>query len=382
MGKIADALEKAGKQERDIRRKKAALFEGEEDPFLADREEYGMIVEEPSVAEPEPEEVVESVPVPSGPRPAAVLLPETQKPVNRARNVPAPPPRPDETQQVALPKSWPEVAQPLPKREPSPAPRRVAGPIAKKLKSRRSGVVPPDKLSLLSQGQNYTFSEQFRMLRTFLIHRSEKGPPPKTIMVTSALPGEGKTMTSVNLAINIAMGMEEHVLLVDSDLRMPSVSRFLGVETDLGLADYLMRGDMSLNEVLYSTQVEKLTLLPAGSGEPNAASELLSSEKMRSLIAEVRERYEDRFVIFDTPPVKATADPSVLAEVMDAILLVVRSGYSSEKIIEESVHLLGKDKIKGLIFNFADERDMNHGAHYKYGNYGYGYGYGHKPSPQ
>ena len=191
-------------------------------------------------------------------------------------------------------------------------------------------------------------------------------------MVTSALPGEGKTMTSVNLAISIAMGMEEHVLLVDADLRMPSVSTFMGVETDVGLTDYLIRDDLPLNDVLYSTPVDKLTLLPAGGVEPYAASELLASEKMRKLVNETRERYDDRFVIFDTPPVKAAADPSVLAEVMDAILLVVRSGYAGKKVIEESIQLLGRDKIKGMIFNFSPDGEIQRAYRYKY-RYGYQY---------
>ena len=163
-------------------------------------------------------------------------------------------------------------------------------------------------------------------------------------------------MTSVNLAMSIAMGMEEHVLLIDADMRLPNVHTFPGNRKPMsGLSDYLTRSDLDLNQVIYKTPMEKLMLLPAGTREPRAGAELLSSEKMRRLVAEVRERYSDRFIIFDTSPVDATTEPSILASVMDAVLLVIRSGSVSIKLINETVNLIGREKIRGIVFNFSEE---------------------------
>ena len=224
----------------------------------------------------------------------------------------------------------------------------------------------PDALNIIHQAANYEFSEQFRKLRTYLIHRPEKSAPPKTIMITSAEAGEGKTLTAANLAISIAMGMDEHVLLVDADLRCSKLHTFLGVQPDLGLADYLIRQDVEIKDILHPTPIDKLTLIPGGGGEPFSPAELLASDKMKRLIHEVKHRYNDRFVLFDTSPVQATTDPSLLAGLMDAILLVVRRGTSSKTAIEESVEILGREKVRGLVFNCADEKELKRKYRHKY----------------
>lgn len=224
----------------------------------------------------------------------------------------------------------------------------------------------PDALNVIHQAANYEFSEQFRKLRTHLIHRPEKAAPPKAIMITSAEAGEGKTLTAANLAISIAMGMDEHVLLVDADLRCSRLHTFLGVQPNLGLADYLARQDVEVKDILHPTPVEKLTLIPGVGREPFSPAELLASDKMKRLIEEVKHRYDDRFVLFDTPPVQATTDPSLLAGLMDGILVVVRRGGSSKNAIEESVEILGREKIRGLVFNCADEKEMKRRYRYKY----------------
>jgi len=231
----------------------------------------------------------------------------------------------------------------------------------------------PDALNVIHQATNYEFSEQFRKLRTHLIHRPEKGAPPKAIMITSAEAGEGKTLTAANLAISIAMGMDEHVLLVDADLRCSKLHTFLGVQVGLGLADYLVRDDVEVKDILHPTPIDKLTLIPGGGNEPFSPAELLASDKMKRLITEVKHRYEDRFCLFDSPPVQATTDPTLLAGLMDGILLVVRRGHSSKDAIEQSVEILGREKVRGLVFNCADEREMKRRYKYKY-QYEYGYG--------
>ncbi len=137
-------------------------------------------------------------------------------------------------------------------------------------------------------------------------------------MVTSALPGEGKTFTAVNLAISMAMEFDNTVLLVDGDVAHPSLPDVLGLPTSPGLLDLLIRDDLDVADALVQTNIEKLTMLPAGSRH-RRATELLASEKMAILLRELASRYPDRIIIFDSPPLLATTEARVLATHMGQI---------------------------------------------------------------
>ena len=197
-------------------------------------------------------------------------------------------------------------------------------------------------------------AEQFKLLRTRLLFPSQESHPPRTIMVTSALPGEGKSFVSANLAVSIAQGIKEHVLLIDCDLRRPTTHRFFGYSGYVpGLSRYLSDGATSLEDVLVKTSIEKLTLLPAGIPVFNPA-ELLSSPRMTDLIGEVRTRYDDRYIILDTPPPKMIAEANALARQVDAILLVVRYGRTPRAVLKDLVETLSKEKIIGTVINRFD----------------------------
>ena len=181
-------------------------------------------------------------------------------------------------------------------------------------------------------------------------------------MVASAQSLDGKSMVAANLAVSIAYGINEHVLLVDCDLRRPSLHRMLGLEASLGLSNYLLNGN-SVSPYLLKTPVEKLTLLPAGEPPPNP-SELLSCNKMRHLIEELKGRYQDRFIIFDTPPAYFTPEGSSLASMVDGVLLVVRSAKTSYERLVSVVDNIGRDKILGVAFNFCNEILNDYGQYY------------------
>ena len=208
-------------------------------------------------------------------------------------------------------------------------------------------------------------AEQFKILRSRILY-PRNGSIPRTIMVTSAMEEEGKSLIAANLAISIAQGIQEHVLLVDCDIRRPSQHLLFNVSGEHGLSDYLSH-DTLLSSLLVKTGIEKLTLLPGGMPPANP-SELLSSGKMGSFVEEVKNRYNDRFVIFDCTPAQITAEVSVLAKSVDGILMVVRRGKTERDVIERSVSVLGKDKIIGVAFNGFSHfsREYDYYRSYKY----------------
>ena len=206
--------------------------------------------------------------------------------------------------------------------------------------------------------------EALKLLRAKILARNSESRP-RSIMVTSAQPMDGKTTIAVNLAINIALGINEHVLLVECDLRRPVLAKLLGLnEDERGLCNYL-EGETSVAPYLKRTPVKKLTLLPAGKPPSNPA-ELLSSEKMKRLIEEVKNRYEDRYIILDSTPAHLLAETTSLVSMIDGVLLVVRSGKTPKDALIEAIDNLGREKILGVIFNNSDEAFKGYGYYYQY----------------
>ena len=185
-------------------------------------------------------------------------------------------------------------------------------------------------------------------------------------MVTSAEPDEGKSFVASNLAISVARGINRYVLLMDCDLRRPSIHSKFGFGDVPGLSDYLSNGT-PLQDLLLRTNVDNLTILPGGAA-PDNPSELLSSERMEALIDEVTERYPDRFIILDSPPPKLTAESGVLARRVDGVLLVVKYGKTRREQVHELVDTMGKEKIVGSIINNFDMRSSSYYARH-YGKY-------------
>ena len=219
-------------------------------------------------------------------------------------------------------------------------------------------------------------SEQFRKLRTQLL-RLNLAKPVKTIMVTSALQGEGKSFVAANLAIGIAHDLHLYALLVDCDLRNPSVAPMFGYNGVRGIADYL-KGQGEVSNFLVKTELEKLSLLPGGT-LPENPTEIIGSQRMAALVEELKTRYDDRFIILDSTPLLATAEPDVLAKLVDGVLIVVRAGMTPRETVKQALSFLDKDKILGVVLNDVNFKYSALGARYFGGDgysYGYGYGYG------
>ncbi|HWP47816.1 MAG TPA: XrtA-associated tyrosine autokinase [Candidatus Limnocylindrales bacterium] len=204
-------------------------------------------------------------------------------------------------------------------------------------------------------------AEQYKKLRTRILQLT-KPDFQNTLMVTSAVAGEGKTLTALNLAITIAQGLQETVLLVDGDLRKSSLHKLLGIEPKYGLSDYLTR-HLDLSKILIKTEINKLTILPAGNLPPNPA-ELLASQKMHNLIKEIKNRYEDRYVIFDTTPLLPTTDPNILGTQMDGVILVVQAGRTAREDVVNALKLLEGMNVLGIVLNNVHQVSSNYYYHY------------------
>jgi exopolysaccharide/PEP-CTERM locus tyrosine autokinase len=191
-------------------------------------------------------------------------------------------------------------------------------------------------------------AESIRALRTRILYPSD-GPVPRSILVTSAAPGEGKSFICANLAISLAQGMDNYCLLVDCDLRRPTQHELFGLSSRAGLSDYLQH-KKKLSELLVPSGVEKLSILQAGPRSVNPA-ELLSSTSMISLVDEISKRYEDRIVLLDSPPLHAASETAVLAQNVDGVVLVVRYGASRREYVKALAEAIGREKILGVVFN-------------------------------
>jgi len=213
--------------------------------------------------------------------------------------------------------------------------------------------------------------EEYRVIKRKLINNAFGGlsstlKHPNLILVSSSRPGEGKTFTSVNLALSIALEQDKTVLLVDADVLRPNVSRTLEISTPLGLTDYLSSTDVNAADIIYSTNVERLKIITAGKPH-HLSTELLASDKMIELVNEFASRYPDRIVIFDAPPLLGVNETAVLAAMCGQAVVVLEENKTKLNELDKALSLLPKELAVGFVINKAYySRDKG---------YGYGYGY-------
>jgi receptor protein-tyrosine kinase len=197
--------------------------------------------------------------------------------------------------------------------------------------------------------------EEFRIIKRPLLKRAfaERGPkdnPANLIMITSSLPGEGKTYCAINLAMSIAMELDHTVLLVDADVARPSVLRTFGLPAQRGLMDILVDDALELPDVILRTNVDTLALLPAGTSS-HSATELLASSTMAAMLTELANRYPDRVIIFDSPPLMLTTEARVLASHMGQIVVVVEAQTTTQHAVKESLQQLEGMSNVNLVYN-------------------------------
>ena len=182
------------------------------------------------------------------------------------------------------------------------------------------------------------------------------------IIVTSAVPGEGKTYSSLNLALSIAYEYNNTVLFIDGDVQKKMSTMILGAETRPGLLDFLTGGETSLSDVLLGTNIEKFTFLPSGKYHERA-TELYSSKRMLMLMQELSERYNDRLIIIDTPPLLQDTSATAIAKFAGKVILVIEAEKTPRHYVEEAIRLVNRDKLLGIILNKSNQR---YGSEYGY----------------
>jgi protein-tyrosine kinase len=213
---------------------------------------------------------------------------------------------------------------------------------------------------------------EFRIIKRPLIQNAlGKSAAPvanaNLVMITSSLPGEGKSFVALNLAMSMAMEVDCRVLLVDADVVRPSVPRLLGIQPAKGLMDVLTMPDLSLAEVLLKTNVPRLDLLLAGTSHPTA-SEFLASAAMTDLLQGIATRYADRIVVFDSPPLLATTESRALAAHMGQVVMVVEAEKTTQGVLESALTTLESCPVVMTLLNKASQSET--GSYYGY--YGYG----------
>ncbi len=219
--------------------------------------------------------------------------------------------------------------------------------------------------------------EQIKRIRTHILHYSKTPSPPRAIMITSALSGEGKSLLAANVAVTIAQGLTESVLLVDSDMRSPTLHEYFGRPQSPGLSDYLATS-VELDDVIQETQIPRLQFIAGGTRKKNPI-ELISSERMAGLISHVREHDRNRFIVFDTTPIVLTNEPRILAKIIDGVIMVVRQDVTHRTAVKDAISFLDKEKIIGMVLNGSTLDPMGmYGKYGKYGRYGK-YTFGVKP---
>lgn len=218
------------------------------------------------------------------------------------------------------------------------------------------------------EAKDSQIAHEFRVLKRPIIGNAQgrSGTPIRNgnlVMVTSALPGEGKTFTAANLALSMAMEFDTTVLLVDGDVARPSLPYVFGIPQSPGLMDLLIRDDLDLSQVLLQTNVERLAFLPAGMRHRHA-TELLASDKMAALLRELTSRYRNRIVIFDSPPLLATAEAPALAAQMGQIVMVIAADATPRRTVAHALSAIEHCDVVLLTLNKTAQSEV--GMYYGY----------------
>jgi len=226
-------------------------------------------------------------------------------------------------------------------------------------------------LALLLPDMGHTvLAEQYRKIKHPLLRKITNNPTGELqnnlIMVASALEGEGKSYTAINLAISIAMELDHTALLIDVDSKKNAISESLDIKATPGLTDYLDSADIEIKDIIYSTDIAKLKIIPAGKTELTS-TEAVTSIKMKQFLSEISARYPDRVIILDTPPLMASAIAKALAYMAGQVIMVVEAEKTPITVVEEAAQHIETDRFAGFILN---KTNVSSSAENLYGSYG------------
>lgn len=225
-----------------------------------------------------------------------------------------------------------------------------------------AGIVVTNRMLVTVNDPNTQAAEEYRKLKSVIVKMTKEGTFLNMLMVTSAIGGEGKSLTSLNLALSLAQEFDHTVLLVDADIRKPSIHGYLGIENSVGLTDCLLDG-IDIRDALIRTGIGKLSFLPAGRGVSNLA-EVFTSQRIRDFFLEIKNRYHDRYIIIDTPPVLPFAETRSLSAIVDGVVLVAREGLVTPHNIKETMEYIKGTPVLGIVYNGAESESHSDGYRY------------------
>ena len=234
---------------------------------------------------------------------------------------------------------------------------------------RGAGLLPPES-------RERQVARQFRSIKLPLVEKASPAgadfdPQASLIMVASALPGEGKTFCTVNLAFSMARERDTEVLIVDADVAKPHISSAFGVSDESGLVDALKDDALDVETLILPTDVDGLRILPSGKFEEDSATELLSSARMKQIVAHFAMGRRRRIVLFDTPPLLLTTESRVLSTLVGQVVFVVRAGSTPRQAVFDALDSLGEGKSIGVVLNQSKASGkQGHADYYGYGGYG------------
>ena len=281
------------------------------------------------------------------------------------------------TRDAAAPQELPDLGQ-------VPPPRGTAAPlpetIARRAKPAHGGNVVLDFVQLRQDGRlapealMHQTEEEFRRIKWPLLnaiaHREGARPAANNmVLVTSAIPGEGKTFNALNLALSIARDRDLEVLLVDGDVAQPSLTASLGLTGRPGVTNLLRDTTMVLADIVYSTNIPQLEVVPAGVRQDNAA-ELLASARMQAVVDQLCARVSSGVVIVDSPPILATNEAQVITRYAGQVLMVVRADSTEQRVLTEALSLIDKSRPVSAVLNRVEPSMVSR----YYSHYYYGYG--------
>ena len=237
-------------------------------------------------------------------------------------------------------------------------------PMQRQAAARTITIKTDNRLLATITDQHSAVSEQYRKLKSALVRMTNEDKFRNLLMVTSANSAEGKSLTAANLAISMAQEYDLTVLLIDADLRRPSIHNYLGFEQTIGLSDCLQDG-IDIGEAIIKTDISKLSVISAGR-EGEKPLELFASKKMQEMMTEIKTRYNDRYVIIDTPPLLLFAETRSLAHIVDGIVFVIQEGVTTQESVIESKEILHGCPIMGVVLNNSTTFNMDNSHYSRY----------------
>ena len=252
--------------------------------------------------------------------------------------------------------------------QPRPVPPKVERPkmVIDREALRAAGLLPP-------VSEERRLAAEYRRIKRPLVTAAftpagSSSSATSVIMVASSVPGEGKTFTAVNLALSLSLERDATVLLVDADVPKPHISTVLGLRSRPGLVDALVDETIDVEGLIYDTDIPNFSVLPAGQHSETAA-ELLASQRMQVLVARLQRADPQRLIVFDSPPLMATAEARELATLAGQVVFVVRAGATPRRAVQDALAQLGVDKPVGFVLNQVGPNTAD-GSYYGYGQYG------------